>query len=138
MDTENPILTGGEQEIAGKRYMEDARGALVPVGLVKPIDKLTDEAVRKMHAFAEELEARIERFRGHCFDDIGSLQALIAQEYGAELGGKRGNLTLTSYDGTRKVTVQVADQITFGPICRPRSRWWTSASRPGARARRRS
>lgn len=115
MDTQNPILSAGVQEVAGKRYMTDARGALVPEQLVKPMDKLIDEAVRKMHAFAEDLEAQIERFRGHCFADIGSLQALVAQEYGAELGGRRGNLTLTSYDGTRRVTIKVADQIVFGP-----------------------
>jgi hypothetical protein len=87
----------------------------VPLSSVKPVDKLTDELVRKMIGFARDLSAQIARFRGHCFDDIGSLQALIAQEYGASLGGPKGNIQLTTIDGREKVSVQVADQLEFGP-----------------------
>lgn len=109
------VLDDGIIELGGKRYMRDTRGALVPVNLVRPMDKLMDETVRKMVGFARDLSAQIARFKGHCFDDVGSLQALMAQEYGAQLGGRRGNITLTSFDGTLKVTVQVADEIEFGP-----------------------
>jgi len=108
-------LDDGVIDLGGKRYMRDTRGALVPVNLVRPMDKLMDETVRKMVGFARDLSAQIARFKGHCFDDVGSLQALMAQEYGAQLGGRRGNITLTSFDGTLKVTVQVADEIEFGP-----------------------
>ncbi|TPQ52996.1 sulfate transporter [Prosthecomicrobium hirschii] len=109
------VLDDGVIDLGGKRYMRDTRGALVPVNLVRPMDKLMDETVRKMVGFARDLSAQIARFKGHCFDDVGSLQALMAQEYGAQLGGRRGNITLTSFDGTLKVTVQVADEIEFGP-----------------------
>ncbi|MCW1842274.1 DUF3164 family protein [Prosthecomicrobium hirschii] len=109
------VLDDGVIDLGGNRYMRDTRGALVPVNLVRPMDKLMDETVRKMVGFARDLSAQIARFKGHCFDDVGSLQALMAQEYGAQLGGRRGNITLTSFDGTLKVTVQVADEIEFGP-----------------------
>ena len=99
----------------GKPYMRDAKGALVPLGLVKPIDKLMDEAVRKMMAFARDLSGQIARFKGHCFDDLGSFQALIAQEYGASVGGAKGNVSLVSYDGCMKVQFQVSDLLDFGP-----------------------
>lgn len=105
----------GTMRVGGNLYMPDAKGALVPIALVKPVDRLKDELVRKMIGFAADLSAQISRFRGHCFDDIGSLQALLAQEYQAELGGKKGNITLTSYDGCLKVSVQVADLLEFGP-----------------------
>jgi hypothetical protein len=105
----------GTVELNGRVYMTDARGALVPIGLVAPIDKLTDETVRKMLGYARQLNAQIGRFRGHCFDDVGALQALIAQDYSASLGGRKGNITLTSYDGTMKVSIQVADVLEFGP-----------------------
>lgn len=111
--TPTPYFDGVE-EFGGKKYMADAKGALVPLALVKPVDKLTDEAVRKMIHFARDLSAQIGRFRGHCFDDVGSLQALIAQEYGATVGGQKGNISLTTVDGTLKVQVQVADLIEFG------------------------
>lgn len=100
---------------SGRQYMQDAKGALVPLSAVKPVDKLMDETVRKMVAFARDLSAQIARFKGHCFDDLGSFQALIAQEYGAKVGGQKGNVQLTSFDGCMKVQFQVADNITFGP-----------------------
>jgi hypothetical protein len=95
--------------------MRDAKQDLKLLSSVKPMDKLADEAVRKMVDFARDLSSQIARFKGHCFDDIGSLQALIAQEYGATFGGRKGNISLSTVDGTLKVTVQVADQIEFGP-----------------------
>lgn len=105
----------GATVVNGKIYMPDAKGALVPLALIKPVDKLMDELVRKMMSFAVELSDQISRFRGHCFDDIWSFQALISQEYGAEVGGKKGNVTFTSFDGTQKVQIAVADLLEFGP-----------------------
>lgn len=106
----------GVVTIAGRDYMTDARGALVPLSTVKPIDKLIDEAVRKIIGYAVDLSGQIARFKGHTFGDIGGLGALIEQEYGARLGrGQKGNLTLTSYDGLLQVRIQVQDQIEFGP-----------------------
>lgn len=101
--------------IGDKPFMRDPKGGFVPLTMVKPMDLLIDEFVRKEIGFATDLSAQIGRFKGHCFEDVGSLQALIAQEYEAQLGGTKGNITLTSFDGTMKVQVQVADLIEFGP-----------------------
>lgn len=128
-------------EVAGKSYMQDAKGALVPVALVKPVDKLMDELVRKMIGYASDLSDQIARFRGHCFDDLGSFQALIAQEHGANVGGAKGNVTLTSFDGTMKVQFQVADLLDFGPELQAAKALvdeclneWTEGSRDEVRA----
>lgn len=99
----------------GREYMTDAKGDLVALANVKPEDKLEDETVRKIIAFAIELSAQITRFRDHTMADLGSLDALLAQEYGAKIGGKKGNKTYQTFDGLMRVQVQVADQITFGP-----------------------
>ena len=42
-------------------------------------------------------------------------KALIFEKYGVSLGGKKGNMSLKSFDGSVEVSVQVADQISFGP-----------------------
>lgn len=101
--------------VAGELYMRDARGALAPLSLVRAQDKLQDETVRKIAHFARALSAQIARFKAHTFDDISAFLAILDQEYGAKPGGKKGNLTLTSYDGRLKVQVAVADRIEFGP-----------------------
>lgn len=95
--------------------MKDAGGRLVPVDVVKPEHKLEDQTVRKIIGYAEDLSARIGRFRGHTFDDIATNLDLMAEKYGAKRGGAKGNVTLTSYDGLLKVSVQVQEQISFGP-----------------------
>ncbi len=96
-------------------HMRDGQGRVVPLALIKPMDKLTDETVRKIMGYAMPLSDQVARFKEHTFDDIGALEALLAQEYEAKLGGKKGNMTLMSFDTLYKVTVQVADHIAFGP-----------------------
>ncbi len=109
-----PIPTG-RVLIDGVEHMRDAKGALVPTSVVKPMDALIDETVRKVMGYAVALSDQLGRFKQHTFDDIGALDALMVQEYGAPSGGAKGNKTLTSYDGLYKVQVQVADRIAFGP-----------------------
>jgi hypothetical protein len=107
-------LPAGQIEIAGKRYMRDARGALVPAELVKPQHALEDQMVRKVMAFADDLSAQIGRFKAHTFDDLAAFQSLLEEQYGGKAGGAKGNVTFTSYDGMLKVQVQIADRLTFG------------------------
>lgn len=108
----SPVITLGGQD-----YMRDARGALIPRSQVKPADLLEDEVVRKVMGYARDLSQQIARFKGHTFEDLNGFQSLLEQEYGAgaKRGGAKGNVTFQSYDGTLKVQVQIADQISFGP-----------------------
>jgi hypothetical protein len=112
---ETLTASDGVVEINGRKYMTDARGALVPLGTIKAQDKLIDETVRKIMVYAIALSEQIARFKGHTFDDIGSMQALLEQEYGAKAGGAKGNVTLTTFDGLQRVTLKMADLIEFGP-----------------------
>ena len=96
-------------------YMQDAKGRLVPQDMVKPGDLLIDQTVRAMHADAGKLSAEIARFKGKCFDDVASALDLLAEQYGDQRGGAKGNVTLTSHDGCLKVQVAVSDRFTFGP-----------------------
>ncbi|WP_341893855.1 DUF3164 family protein [Ferrovibrio terrae] len=95
-------------------FMLDSRGAHVPEGNVRPIDKLEDQLVRKIHGFGQDLSDQIARFFGHTIDDIDAFLELLAEKYNAKPRGKKGNMTFTSYDGTLKVQVQVAEHIAFG------------------------
>jgi hypothetical protein len=105
----------GVVDVNGEQYRRDARGSLVPVAAIKPADLLMDETVRGILGKAKQHSATIAAFKAETFTGVGELQALLAQHYGATIGGKRGNITLTSFDGCQKVQVQVADLIEFGP-----------------------
>lgn len=108
-------IPDGRQEINGTPYMADAKGSLVPVSMIRPEDLLEDETVRKIAGHALELSAQVSRFKQHTFDDLGDFEAVLAQEYEASKGGKKGNKTFMSHDGLYKVQVAVADHIDFGP-----------------------
>jgi len=127
--------------VNGKPYMADAKGALVPVETIKPADKLEDEQVRKIMGYARDLSAQIARFRGHTMTDLGELDALLDQEYGAKKGGKKGNRTYQTFDGLMKVQVQVSDFVDFGPQLQVAKTLideclneWSEDSRPEIRA----
>lgn len=109
-DSKSPIVTHN-----GKEYMTDAKGALVPIETIPPVDILMDEMVRKILGHAGDLAGEIGRFKGHTFEDVSDFQALLAQDYDKKIGGRKGNITLTSFDGCNKVQVQVSDLIMFGP-----------------------
>ncbi|PZA12441.1 sulfate transporter [Rhodopseudomonas palustris] len=113
--TTPPAETAGAIDIAGSYFMRDGSGRLVPLDLIKPQHLLEDQTVRKIIGYAQNLSDQISRFRGHTFDDVASFSELIAEQYQAKVGGKKGNITLTTYDGLFKVIVQVADQLAFGP-----------------------
>lgn len=93
----------------------DGEGRHVPADLVKPIDKMKDEVVRRLNAQAEEVQACMAAFKQLALAEAFAAKALIFERYGATLGGKKGNFSLTSYDGSMAVEVQVADRIAFGP-----------------------
>lgn len=107
---ENSVTT-----INGTDYMTDAKGSLVPINLIKPVDKLEDEIVRKIMKYATDLNVQITRFRGHTMTDLGEFDALLDQEYSTKKRGKKGNRTYSTFDGLQKVVVQIQDTIDFGP-----------------------
>lgn len=108
-------LASGIVDVGGQPHMRDAKGRLVPVELVKPADKLEDEMVRKVMAFALDLSAQIARFKEHTFADLNGFQQLLEQDYGARAGGEKGNVTFQTVDGLMQVKVQIANLIEFGP-----------------------
>lgn len=94
-------------------YMEDAQGRLVPLAMVKDIDRIRDELVKKMVAKACEVKAMLQVFKVAAFEEIEQFIALSASDYDTELGGSKGNVTLMSFDGRFRVTRAVAENFVF-------------------------
>lgn len=114
-DTPAPRTHPAAIDVGGQPYLRDAKGNLVPLEAIKAQDLLMDETVRRLLARAHQLSAQIAAFKGEAFEIVTELQGLLAQQYGATLGGAKGNISLLTYDGCQKVQVQVADVIDFGP-----------------------
>jgi hypothetical protein len=108
-------IPDGRQTVNGNVMMYDAKGGLMPVEMVKPQHLLEDELVRKVLGHFIAASGQIGRLKAHTVEDIDAFTELLAQEYGITPGGKRGNMTLNSYDGLFKVEVRISDFIDFGP-----------------------
>jgi len=94
-------------------YKADNKGNLVPEANIKPIDKLRDETVLDLVSKARKCSRDLKRFKSDCFDVIHSFVELSAAEYGVSLGGKKGNVTLMSFDGRYKIQRAVAEHQVF-------------------------
>lgn len=107
----NPTTTPATQVPAG--YMQNAKGHLIPVDKVKPLDKIRDEVVIKMLESAKALRVQMQEDKAILFAYFNDFVALSASEYDTHLGGKKGNTTLVSYDGKYKVLLAVSENIIF-------------------------
>ena len=94
-------------------YMEDAQGRQVPIELVSEIDKLRDQIVKTIADKAQKMRETLDAFRRDIRDDIYTFVDLSAEKYGKSFGGKKGNITLTSYDGKYRLMIAMNDEIVF-------------------------
>ncbi len=102
-------------EIAGTHYMHDPKGSLVPLSTIKAQDLLMDETVRFLLGRARRLSSDLAAFKADCFKELRAFNDLLDQEYGTKRGGPKGNVTFQTFDGRMKISLQVADNIVFGP-----------------------
>ena len=94
--------------------MTDAQGRQVPVSMIKKFDLKRHDLVCSImqRAFAER--ERLAEFKQQVWEEIQSFVDESAKDSGAKkLGGKKGNITLTSFDGRYKLIVAVNDGILF-------------------------
>ena len=94
-------------------YRRDAQGRLVHEEQIKPVDKLRDELVIRLVDKARTVSQVLAQFKGEAFGEIEAFVDLSAQEYGAKLGGKKGNVSLLSFDGRYKIQRAIQESITF-------------------------
>lgn len=94
-------------------YWEDAKGNFIPDANVKEIDKLRDQTVRRIFALAEALHAEMQKFKDLSFDDVATFIQISADQYGAKIGGNKGNVQLLSFDGRLKIQRNIAEHIVF-------------------------
>ena len=122
-------------------YRKNALGHLVPLETIKDEDLARDEFVLEAIAKAKNISHVVTTFKLALADDMQAFLDLSAEKYGAKLGGARGNVTLTSFDGRYQLLRAVSDQLDFNETLQAAKalideclRKWTSDSRPEIRA----
>ncbi|OWW14042.1 sulfate transporter, partial [Klebsiella variicola] len=101
------------EKTAPEGYWTDAKDAFIPVKLLKPIDLARDSLVGEIVTKAIELNKLMKEFKNNSFADIAAFVDLSANEYDVKLGGKKGNVTLFTFDGRYKIQRAMADRLAF-------------------------
>lgn len=101
------------KELNKNEYMEDAKGRLVPKENIEEIDLTRDSLVKHLIRKGRDLQDEMKKYKTMAMDEVKSFIELSANEYDVEVGGKKGNVTLLSFNGKYKVQVQVADNMVF-------------------------
>lgn len=91
----------------------DSQGRLVPEANIKPVDKLRDDLVRELFEKAERVNQVLADFKKEAFSTIAAFIELSGEQYGVNLGGNKGNVTLLSFDGEQRVQRAIAEHIQF-------------------------
>lgn len=94
-------------------YKADSKGRLIPVESIKQIDLARDELIEEIVGKARHASEILAQFREGAFDDIEAFVELSAEKYDAKLGGAKGNLTLTSFDGRYRIKREISDHLEF-------------------------
>ena len=95
------------------KFRRNAKGHWVPVEQIKDIDRLRDDLVMEVIAKVKALQEEMRRVKAEISSEVEAFLELSAREYDTAYGGKKGNVTLASFDGQYQVKRAVADHLAF-------------------------
>jgi hypothetical protein len=93
--------------------LKNAQGHYVPVDKIKDIDLQRNGLVLEIINNAVALRAQMLAFKNKTIADITAHIDLAADQYGVQLGGNKGNVQLTSFDGQYKILIAINDSLHF-------------------------
>ena len=97
-----------------KGYLKAADGSLVPESKVKDIDRLRSQVCKDLCEQAKKMQAQLLAFKLSAMEAVAEFVECSASQYDIKLGGKKGNVTLISFDGSYKIVRQIQEHIDFG------------------------
>jgi hypothetical protein len=99
--------------MAKKEFMTNTQGHQVPMDMVTDIDKLRDQTVRSISAKALDMKKQLTAFKQELRNELFSYLDASAKRFKKTHGGKKGNITLMSYDGSLMLKLCVNEHIVF-------------------------
>jgi Protein of unknown function (DUF3164) len=94
-------------------YRENARGDLVHEDSIAAVDLVRDQLVQEIVEKAKKMRGELARLKTEIFGDIEAFVDLSAERYGVAMGGTKGNVTLSSFDGRFRIVRANADEVMF-------------------------
>ena len=110
MTTETQTTTTTTEQLT---YMLEENGNQIRIENIKPIDLERDTLVKKLIDSGKQVSQSLREYKSNAFADIAALIELSAEQYGAKVGGKKGNVTLHTFDKRYKVQRAMSENIVF-------------------------
>nr|WP_067289803.1 DUF3164 family protein [Marinobacterium profundum] len=106
-------MNNAVQQHIPEGYLMDQAGRLVPVSKIDEIDLTRNDLVGDIVGKALALQRAMEEFKFAVLGDIEAFIELSAERYDVQLGGKKGNVTLSSIDGRYKIQRAISESLVF-------------------------
>jgi hypothetical protein len=94
-------------------YRQDSKGNLIPEANIKPLDLLRDELIQFVIDEGKHIARMAADYKATALKEIQAFVDNAAMEYDVQLGGKKGNVTMVSFDGRYKILRAIDENITF-------------------------
>lgn len=94
-------------------YWRNSIGALIPAAKVKDIDKDRHRTVTQLCEQAKQESARLAGFKLSAMAAVNEFIERSLAEYDVKAGGKKGNVTLVTFDGRYKIVRQMQESLEF-------------------------
>ncbi len=91
----------------------NAQGHWVEIENIEDIDIARDELVMELVKKAGQARDELALLKGELMAEVQAFVELSTDMYGVKLGGKKGNVSLMSFDGRFKVQRQMSDLLQF-------------------------
>ena len=92
------------------QYKTDAKGNLIPLENIKELDLARDDLVHEIFAAVQPAVDALDSAKQRAIADVRAFVELSAEKYGVK-PSKKGNITITSFDGKLRVIVQQAFDV---------------------------
>ena len=94
------------------QYKTDAKGNLIPMKNIAPIDLARDEFINEAFSAIMPLREQLNATKTQVMRDANAFIDLSVEQYGTKRSIK-GNTTLTSFDGKRRIQIASSDVLHF-------------------------
>lgn len=99
--------------IDGETYYRNPIGGWIPESQIKDTDKLRDQMVMGIAEKLLDLRQEMIKVKADVIEDIDAFMQTMGEVYNVKLGGNKGNLQFTSYDGNVQIKYYNVDYLTF-------------------------
>lgn len=96
-----------------QKMMIDAQGQAVPLSYVKPYDRERDRVATRILKRWEAEHARLARLKADTLADIAKLQEFGRDKCEVKIGGDKGNVQFSSFDGLTRVRLDARTMVEF-------------------------